>query len=210
MQEPSPATESKRPAKKATRARPKKAATRRKATKRKSVRKRTKRPPDEPNLRFHHEDGAPGRPRIEWTEKGKETFRMLSLAGNTIADSAAILGVSKSWLEKQLSGDEEIGGIFRKANAETNSSLRTWQLQAARRGNPTMQIWLGKNRLGQRDYRALEVTGAGGGPLEIETELRPLLEDKLREFARASKVKPDASREAASESSAGTEEEASA
>jgi hypothetical protein len=30
-------------------------------------------------------------------------------------------------------------------------SLRRWQIEAARKGNPTMLVWLGKQLLGQTD-----------------------------------------------------------
>lgn len=38
-----------------------------------------------------------------------------------------------------------------KGRADLHMSLRRWQLEAARKGNVVMQIWLGKQYLKQRD-----------------------------------------------------------
>jgi hypothetical protein len=111
---------------------------------------------------------------------------------------AAILGTSKSWLEKEFQANEESQHLYQHARAEMRSSLRTYQLRAAQAGNATMLIWLGKNELGQRDYRALEVSGPQGGPLEVSGDLKPLLEQKLRQFLR-SKQNRQAVREAVGE-----------
>lgn len=45
-------------------------------------------------------------------------------------------------------------------------ALRRAQMQSAQGGNVTMQIWLGKQLLKQKDS-PVEVTGANGGPLVI-------------------------------------------
>jgi len=45
------------------------------------------------------------------------------------------------------------------------SILRRLQWQAALGGNITMQIWLGKQLLGQSDRQSAELTGDGDGPL---------------------------------------------
>ena len=58
-------------------------------------------------------------------------------------------------------------------------------MRSALGGNATMQIWLSKQWLGMRDVRAVELTGSDGAPLELNTELRPILEEKLAEFLRS-------------------------
>jgi len=45
------------------------------------------------------------------------------------------------------------------------SSLRRLQWKSATNGNITMQIWLGKQYLGQRDMHSAELSGANGEPL---------------------------------------------
>lgn len=44
--------------------------------------------------------------------------------------------------------------------------LRSAQFSSALGGNITMQIFLGKNLLGQSDNRNLELTGKNGGPID--------------------------------------------
>ncbi len=42
------------------------------------------------------------------------------------------------------------------------ASLRAAQHKAALAGNPTMLIWMGKQRLGQRDYQSIEMSNPDG------------------------------------------------
>ena len=39
-------------------------------------------------------------------------------------------------------------GVIRKGKENMKTSLRTWQLNAARKGNAVLLIWLGKQLLG--------------------------------------------------------------
>ena len=41
--------------------------------------------------------------------------------------------------------------LFEKGREEGKRNLREWQLESARKGNVTMQIWLGKQYLDQRE-----------------------------------------------------------
>ncbi len=43
--------------------------------------------------------------------------------------------------------------LLRKGRVILKTNLRQWQLSAAKGGNVTMQIWLGKQILGQQDVR---------------------------------------------------------
>lgn len=45
-----------------------------------------------------------------------------------------------------------------KGRSELKMSLRRWQLASAQKGNVVMQIWLGKQMLGQSDRTILELT----------------------------------------------------
>lgn len=53
--------------------------------------------------------------------------------------------------------DGELLGVLKKGRADGRSSLRRMQFQTAEKGNPTMQIWLGKQLLGQRDKIEQEI-----------------------------------------------------
>lgn len=117
----------------------------------------------------------------------------MTRAGNTVADMAAILGVSKRSLETAIADAGDLGEAYRLGCAERRDVLRTAQLRLALNGNPTMLIWLGKQDLGQREPpRAVELGGPGGEPIEVSGELGPILEQKIVEFLRSRGKAPDA------------------
>ena len=70
----------------------------------------------------------------------------------TEEEIATYLGCSVRTLQR----DEEFCRVYKKNMAIGKISLRRAQLQSAIKGNITMQIWLGKQYLGQRD--TVEVT----------------------------------------------------
>ena len=105
-----------------------------------------------------------GRPRIELDE---DKITALAKIGCTVAEVAAVMGCSKDTLERRFAAPIE------KGREEMKASLKRMQYTAAANGNVTMQIWLGKQYLGQKDRRHEEVTGKDGA------ELRPVLNVKL-------------------------------
>lgn len=105
--------------------------------------------------------------------------------GNTVADVATVLGISKSALEAAIADvDHEASRAYGLGKADLRSSLRRAQVEAARGGNVTAQIWLGKQILGQRDVKKLELTGADGEPLKVEGDLAPVVTRRLEEYLR--------------------------
>ena len=73
----------------------------------------------------------------------------------TQSEIASVLGVSLSVLEH----DPEFIRIHKKGMEQGKASLRRMQYSAAKDGNITMQIWLGKQYLGQRDKQDVEHSG---------------------------------------------------
>lgn len=65
-------------------------------------------------------------------------------------EMAAVLGCSVSLLHKRFST------VIEKGRAAGRSSLKRQQFKLAMDGNPTMLIWLGKVRLGQKDTKVVE------------------------------------------------------
>lgn len=59
---------------------------------------------------------------------------------------------------------------YQKGRESGKGTLRDYQIQAVKKGNVTMMIWLGKQYLGQRDK-------------ETETELNPAEVLRLKEIA---------------------------
>ena len=74
----------------------------------------------------------------------------------TQSEIASLLGVSLSTLEH----DPEFLRIHKKGMEQGKASLRRMQYGAAKNGNATMLIWLGKQYLGQNDKQ--EITGLMG------------------------------------------------
>ena len=69
------------------------------------------------------------------------------------------------------------------------TSLRQAQFKTAvEDGNVTMQIFLGKNLLGQSDHRNLELTGKNGGP--IETRELPATDQWIKGLLGEGEKKP--------------------
>jgi hypothetical protein len=89
----------------------------------------------------------PGRPKVDWMAGLSTEQIILRLAEIqcTHAEIAAVLGCSTDTVANNYSE------LIKKGSECGKSSLRRWQWISAENGNPTMQIWLGKQMLGQTD-----------------------------------------------------------
>jgi hypothetical protein len=90
-----------------------------------------------------------GRPKIEIDY---EQVKRMSQIGCTVSEIAHVLGVSES----KCNHDKEFNQVYKREFDVARMSLRRAQRDSALNGNVTMQIWLGKQWLGQRD--TVEVT----------------------------------------------------
>jgi transcriptional regulator with XRE-family HTH domain len=90
----------------------------------------------------------------------------------TQTEICEILGMSDTTLNRRLKERdyENFEDLYKKHNSEGKMSLRRFQWKAAENGNATMQIWLGKQYLGQRDKINAELTGENGGPIITRVE----------------------------------------
>lgn len=86
-----------------------------------------------------------------------------------VAQHSLAIGRKEKHVERYMEGDKEVERVFERE---------------VRAPNCSMLIWLGKQELGQRDFKQLEVTGPGGGPLTIDAELVPELTKKLFAFLK--------------------------
>lgn len=115
-----------------------------------------------------------GRPRIEidWSEM-KKLCQILC----TLDEISHWFKCSEDTIE--LRCKEEKGMLFtdyfKKHAAKGKISLRRSQMKSASTGNVTMQIWLGKQVLGQTDKHEskFEHSGPEGGPINIKKEMTP-------------------------------------
>lgn len=143
--------------------------------------------------RFKHPKGTPVPPPkkdIDFTVLDK----LLNMHG-TAEECAGVLNIGVATLDRRI---REIHGISFEEyagprRAAGRMSLRRAQfVTAVQKGNPTMQIWLGKNLLGQADKQ--EISGPGGAPLMPARQLpdySQLSTDELRTFlALAEKARP--------------------
>lgn len=55
---------------------------------------------------------------------------------------------------------ETFAEIYKKKSAKGKMSLRRWQFESAQKGNVPMQIFLGKNYLGQTDKQDIDIDGS--------------------------------------------------
>jgi hypothetical protein len=69
----------------------------------------------------------------------------------TVEEIAAVMKCSKKHLQRYYRH------IITQGREQGKASLRRFQFDAARRGNPALLIWLGKQRLNQKDKHELEI-----------------------------------------------------
>jgi hypothetical protein len=84
------------------------------------------------------------RPKFVIDYKAVEKLASLMCTQEEIAN---YLGCSVDTLQR----DKEFCGLYKKGMDNGKMSLRRLQYQSAQDGNVTMQIWLGKQWLGQRE-----------------------------------------------------------
>lgn len=92
------------------------------------------------------------RPRINISIEALETLCILE---PTIEEIAAYFNVSRDTIERRMKEKKYREARERGVN-KGNVTLRQAQFKAARDGDRTMLIWLGKQRLGQKDERKIE------------------------------------------------------
>lgn len=91
-----------------------------------------------------------GRPKIEidWDE-----FHKLCQLFCTLVEIAGWFNVSEDTIERRVKEKYKMNfaEYYKKACSGGKISLRRFQYQSAKNGSVPMQIWLGKQYLGQRD-----------------------------------------------------------
>jgi hypothetical protein len=104
-----------------------------------------------------------GRPRKE-LDVGM--IERLGKLGCTREEIAAVMGCSEDVIRRNFRPD------MKRGEYKGNVSLKRKQMKVAMSGNPTMLVWLGKNRLGQSDQAKVEVAGDPESPLVIEERVK--------------------------------------
>lgn len=83
----------------------------------------------------------------------KDDFEKLCNLWCTLTEIAEFFGVSEDTLESWCKDvyQETFSEAYKKKNSKGKIALRRWQMKSAEKGNVTMQIWLGKQYLGQKE-----------------------------------------------------------
>ena len=97
-----------------------------------------------------------GRPRIEISV---EEVEKLAQIGATIREMACFFGVDTNTIDRRLQ-EPQYRDAINHGDGNLNIGLRRKQVEMALRGDRTMLIWLGKQRLGQTDKVLNAITGA--------------------------------------------------
>ena len=127
-----------------------------------------------------------GAPAVEWTDDVVQTIAELAEFGNTVEDIARILKVGKSTLEEAIGKIDNVREAYYGGGARLNDDLRRAQVTGAKAGNATLLKWLGIQRLGQRDVKAVELSGSGeDGAVKLEGDLGPVVARKVVELLRS-------------------------
>ena len=121
-----------------------------------------------------------GRPRLTFDLRLVEDLGKIQ---STHSELAAVLGCHLDIVKDRLKNDPEFSAAYEKGLENGRSSLRRIQWKSALAGNTTMQIWLGKQYLGQRDMHSTELTGAEGKPL-IPAHIVTGMDDATRALLR--------------------------
>ena len=125
-----------------------------------------------------------GRPSKELSVSDAEKLGML---GATHEEMAAWFDVSTRTIERRMSAET---GVFcrayKKGLGRLKVSLRRQQIEAAKKGNPTMLIWLGKQLLEQRDKIETknDTTVRAGEPVKLTARDEEFLRKKAEVVGR--------------------------
>jgi hypothetical protein len=99
-------------------------------------------------------------PRSRLEENFTDTLEQLRALGSiqcTREEAAAVLRVGRTTLWTFFRKYPEAVEAFEDGEEEGKASLRRAQFKSALAGNAAMQIWLGKQLLGQRDKHDIEI-----------------------------------------------------
>lgn len=113
-----------------------------------------------------------GRPRIDFTEDQWKMIRQACQIQCTAEEIASMLECSVDTLERRIAELYECGfaDYKKRHSGKGKMSLRRKQYETAMAGNVTMQIWLGKQYLDQREKNDHNHGGQSDNPLTTRVE----------------------------------------
>ena len=116
------------------------------------------------------------RPKVNIDWKKVDKFLEADCEGTEIA---AYLGINPNTLYFRCKEDHKVSfsEYLQEKKARGNSLLKVKQFDTAMSGDKTMMIWLGKQRLGQKEKQDIEHTIKDELPFNIKLEYRNRKED---------------------------------
>lgn len=126
--------------------------------------------------------GDGGRPKFKITD---EQLRILDNVAALLASQSEIavaMGISRSTFQTLLKEDENLLSRYKNAQDEGRSRLRRAQWKNALAGDRVMQIWLGKQYLGQKDkHDVTQETHAVEDKIVVLDDYSELTTDEIKE-----------------------------
>lgn len=118
-----------------------------------------------------------GRPKTQWTDEQFRQFEALCQIQCTKGEICSVMGTSDKTLDRIINErySESFSDVYKKYSANGKASLRRWQFDSARKGNATMQIWLGRQYLGQTEHHEIEQKGGNA----ININVHPATDDDV-------------------------------
>lgn len=109
----------------------------------------------------------------------KSTFEKLCGMWCTLIEIADFFGVSEDTVERwcKETYEDTFAEVYKRRSSQGNISLRRWQLKSAEKGNVTMQIWLGKQHLGQKEKVEVDTEKSNGVLVELAEALKNVKKD---------------------------------
>lgn len=92
-----------------------------------------------------------GRPKLILNDKGIETIEALAGIMCTVDEIADVMNTTADTLTNKNNKDA-YSAALKKGRNSGKASLRRYQFECAKKGNPTMLVWLGKQYLDQKDH----------------------------------------------------------
>lgn len=110
------------------------------------------------------------RPKIVWDDKQYASLEYMALIHCTQKEMAGVMHVDEDTLNRLIKVRYKcsFSEFYEKYSANGNMSLRRAQFKSAENGNATMQIWLGRQWLGQTEHQEITLTSTDDSIKEME------------------------------------------
>jgi hypothetical protein len=121
----------------------------------------------------HNKEKRPSRnpngrpPKLKPDDETLKQINGLARIQCTQREAAAVLGVHRQTFSDFLNTYKKAMEAWEDGQDQGRASIRRMQYKAAESGNVTMQIWLGKQMLDQRDRTAIQHSGDQDNPVSF-------------------------------------------